>query len=77
MTKKALMMLAMWLSLTSMTTLNACNSQVNKAVTKGTAGTQQSAAAAPSGGEVVVGAARTGEYVPLYSHLYSHDHEQP
>ena len=64
-TKISFLLALTWLSLTSMTTLNACNSQVNKAVTKGTAVTQQSAAAAPSGGEVVMGAARTSEYVPL------------
>ena len=61
------MMLVMWLSLTSMTTLNACSSRVNNAANKTTtvtADAHQSTAAATSG-EVVLGAARTSEYVPL------------
>ena len=61
------MMLVMWLSLTSMTSLNACSSRVNNAANKTTnmtADAQQSTAAATSG-EVVLGAARTSEYVPL------------
>jgi uncharacterized protein YbbC (DUF1343 family) len=58
-------LVAMWLSLTSMTALNACTT--SKSSTNHTTTTQ--AASEPSGsangGEVVLGAARTSEYVPL------------
>ena len=60
-------MLMMWLSLTSMTTLNACSNRVNNTAAKAPAETtdsQQNTAAVTSG-EVVLGAARTSEYVPL------------
>ena len=58
-------LVAMWLSLTSMTALNACTT--SKSSTNHTTTTQ--AASEPSGsangGEVVLGAARTDQYVPL------------
>jgi len=65
-TKIYLLMLVVWVSLSSMTTLNACTSRVNNtaASTVATAGDQQSSASVTSG-EVVLGAARTGEYVPM------------
>ena len=66
MTKISLMTLVMWLSLTSMTTLNACSNHVNKAAVTNVANGQQPASAVqPNGGEVVMGAARTDQYVPL------------
>ena len=58
------MMVAAWLSLTSMTTLNGCNKAANKATTNPTSVEQATATDAPVG-EVVLGAARTDEYVPL------------
>ena len=65
MTKIYLLMLMSWLSLTSMTTLNACTTSKSNA---GAVTTQQSQAN-PQGivtsGEVVVGAARISEYAPL------------
>ena len=65
-TKAYVLMLAMWLSLTSMTTLNACSSQVNKAAVNTTTASQQpTASAAATSGEVILGAARTAQYVPL------------
>ncbi len=67
MTKTSLMLLVVWLSLTSMTTLNACSHQVNNnTVVKTTTENQQPATTTTQPtGEVVLGAARTGEYVPL------------
>ena len=67
MTKMSLMLLVVWLSLTSMTTLNACSHQVNNnTVVKTTTENQQPATTTTQPtGEVVLGAARTGEYVPL------------
>ena len=68
MTRIMCLMLALWCSLTSMTLLNSCGSQVGKAVVAvGDAQARQqdtTSATAPSG-EVVVGAARVAEYVPL------------
>ena len=65
-TKNSLLMLLAWLSLTSMTTLNACSSRVNNAVAnKVTTSSEQQSTATVASGEVVLGAARTGEYVPL------------
>ena len=66
-TKNFLLILAAWLSLTSMTTLNACSTGVNKTVAADVSRTdaQNTAAATVASGEVVLGAARTGEYVPL------------
>lgn len=62
-----MMLLVVWLSLTSMTTLNACSHQVNNnTVVKTTTENQQPATTTTQPtGEVVLGAARTGEYVPL------------
>ena len=67
MTKTSMMLLVVWLSLTSMTTLNACSHQVNNnTVVKTTTENQQPATTTTQPtGEVVLGAARTGEYVPL------------
>ena len=67
MTKTSLMLLVVWLSLTSMTTLNACSHQVNNnTVVKTTTENQQPATTTTQPtGEVVLGAARTGEYLPL------------
>ena len=58
-------LVAMWLSLTSMTALNACTT--SKSSVSNTAATQTASepAATVNGGEVVLGAARTSEYVPL------------
>ena len=65
-TKNYLLMLALWLSLTSMTTLNSCGTSGNKTVAGGQSSTEQtSSTAATNGGELVLGAARTSEYVPL------------
>ena len=65
MMKTSLLMLMAWLSLTSMSTLNACTtgrSNVgNTVTTQPTADPQGSV----TSGEVVLGAARTSEYVPL------------
>ena len=67
MTKIYLLMLMVWLSLTSMTTLNSCTTSANKTiaadVTK--ADSKQPITTAAASGEVVLGAARTSEYVPL------------
>ena len=55
-------MVLMWLSMTSMTTLQACNSTSgNTAVTDN----EQLTAEATPDESVVMGAARTDEYVPL------------
>ena len=63
-TKVSFLMLVMWLSMTSMTTLQACNSTSrNTATTEST--NAQPEAATVSEKAVVVGAARTDEYVPL------------
>lgn len=64
-TKISLLMLTMWLSLTSMTTLNACSA--NRTNGSGTATTQSTTTKQGSvtNGEVVLGAARTSKYVPL------------
>ena len=60
------MMMALWLSLTSMTTLNACSGRLNQTTTgKTVSSDQQPAATVQTSGEVVMGAARTSEYVPL------------
>lgn len=58
-------LVAMWLSLTSMTALNACTT--SKSSVSNTAATQPASepAATVSNGEIVLGAARTSEYVPL------------
>ena len=62
MTKIYLLVLVAWLSLTSMTTLKTCDGKNGKAMlpTKEAAKNEDVAS-----GEVVLGAARTGEYVPL------------
>ena len=68
MTKTYLLMLVMWLSLTSMTTLNACSThRANKTIATDVAHTDagQAVTNAVTNGEVVLGAARTDQYVPL------------
>ena len=66
MTKIYLIVLAAWLSLSSMTTLNSCSNQgKNAAVTSNGKETSQPAVAAQDGGELVLGAARVGEYAPM------------
>lgn len=67
MTKTYLLMLAAWLSLTSMTTLNACSTSANKKVATEISLTnaQETDATAIADGEVVLAAACTSEYVPL------------
>ena len=67
MTKYYLLMIVVWWSLTSMTTLNACSSRINKTADNTTTAIEQknSAATTVTSGEVIMGAARTSEYVPL------------
>ena len=67
MTKYYLLMIVVWWSLTSMTTLNACSSRINKTAVNTTTAIEQktSAATTVTSGEVIMGAARTSEYVPL------------
>ena len=67
MTKYYLLMIVVWWSLTSMTTLNACSSRINKTTVNTTTAIEQknSAATTVTSGEVIMGAARTSEYVPL------------
>jgi hypothetical protein len=68
MTKTYLLMLVMWLSLTSMTTLNACSThRANKTIATDVAHTDagQAVTNAVTNGEVVLGAAGTDQYVPL------------
>ena len=63
-TKISLLLAVAWLSLTSLTTLNACHSTAN--TTASTANKQQTAQSVEkANAEVVMGAARTSEYVPL------------
>lgn len=66
-TNMVLMTLAVWFTLTSMTTLNACSTTINKPATANTSSGSEAAAITPEqpAGEVVVGAARTDRYVPL------------
>ena len=65
-TRISLLMVMMWLSLTSMTTLQACSTSANKSIANNKATQQnQPATVNPTSGEVVLGAARTSEYVPL------------
>ena len=67
MTKYYLLMIVVWWSLTSMTTMNACSSRINKTTVNTTTAIEQknSAATTVTSGEVIMGAARTSEYVPL------------
>lgn len=64
--KISVLMTALWLSLTSMTVLNACTGSKTAITTSETKQTSNTGdqTTAPSG-EVVLGAARTSEYVPL------------
>ena len=65
-TRVTFLALVAWFTFTSMTTLNACNSRVNNAAIKTSSSDGQAAQAATvTDGEVVLGAARTSEYVPL------------
>ena len=64
--KTYLLLLLAWVSLTSMTTLNACGAKSPKGISVTESMTEQPAEAGPIvSGEVVLGAARTSEYVPL------------
>ncbi len=66
MTKNFLLLLMAWFSLTSMTTLKACTTSTNKPVaTSNTTETQTTEQATRVSGDIVLGAARTSEYVPL------------
>ena len=65
MTKNYLLLLLVWLSMSSM---SSCSHRVSQPAAAGVAVADDQQAASPAekpGGEVVVGAARTGEYVPL------------
>lgn len=64
-TNLAFLLMVAWLSLTSMTTLQACNSTARNAGTTVVKDSQQPSAATVKNTEVVMGAARTSEYVPL------------
>ena len=59
-----LLVMVAWMSLTSMTTLKGCE---GKATTQSTdeSVSEQTPSPVPAGDEVVLGAARTSEYVPL------------
>ena len=65
MTKIYLLVLVVWLSLTSMTTLKTCDGKNGKAMLPTKEASQQAKNEDVASGEVVLGAARTGEYVPL------------
>ena len=68
MAKFYLLTLVAWLSLTSMTTLNSCSTSANRTVVADASlnnAQKPEAASVANGREVVLGAARTGEYVPL------------
>ena len=65
MTKIYVLMLMTWLSLTSMTTLNACTTSKSNAGAITTSQSDAITQGTVTRGEVVLGAARTSEYVPL------------
>ena len=68
MTKTYLLMLLVWLSLSSMTSLDACSTnRTNKNIAPDVVQTDagQAATTAVTNGEVVLAAARTSDYVPL------------
>ena len=64
-TKISLLMMLMWLSLTSMTTLNSCAANKRHVGSTTTDQPVTNPQGAPAGGDVVLGAARTDQYVPL------------
>ena len=64
-TKIFLLLAVAWLSLTSLTTLNACHSKATTTATTAPTQQQTQAAGEQASAEVVLGAARTSEYVPL------------
>ncbi len=65
-TRVFLLLTVVWTSLASMTTLNTCSNRVNKGAAGNVANkAQQEASTAQASGDVVMGAARTSEYVPL------------
>ena len=64
-TKISLLMMLMWLSLTSMTTLNSCAANKRHVGSTTTDQPVSNPQGAPAGGDVVLGAARTDQYVPL------------
>lgn len=64
--KALLLMAVVWLSLSSLTTLNACHSGAKTTATATSTGNQSSAQVADkTSAELVLGAARIGEYAPL------------
>lgn len=65
MTRIYVLMLAAMLSLTSMTTLKACGGNTGKTTAPATEVGQQTNGDDATGGELVLGAARTDAYVPL------------
>ena len=64
-TKISLLMMLMWLSLTSMTTLNSCAANKRHVGSTTTDQPVTSSQGTVSSGEVILGAARTDQYVPL------------
>ena len=64
-TRTYLLMLAAWMSLTSMTTCNGANVNTTGAASTAETADQTTADTPKTNGEVVMGAARTDQYVPL------------
>ena len=64
-TKIILLLAVAWLSLTSLTTLNACHSKATTTATTVPSQQQTHPTGEQASAEVVLGAARTSEYVPL------------
>ena len=64
-TRTYLLMLAAWMSLTSMTTCNGTNVNTTGAASTAETADQTTADTPKANGEVVMGAARTDQYVPL------------
>ena len=64
-TKIFLLLAVAWLSLTSLTTLNACHSKATTTATTAPSQQQTLTTGEQASAEVVLGAARTSEYVPL------------
>ena len=65
-TKISLLMMLMWLSLTSMTTLNSCAANKRHVGSTTTDQPVTNPQGAPAGGDVVLGAARTSRAVKSY-----------
>ena len=64
MTKIYLLVFAAWLSLTSMTALKTCDGNTGKTLPQAKEAGQQAKGDDATGGELVLGAARTDAYVP-------------